>query len=191
MLGRLPPDRVGRDGVYWQAMPEHIIIDGNNLLYAMHAHAPLPAIGRETFVKILERWVQRSSAAVTLVFDGPVPSGGLAKQMTSSHMTVTFSAPATADDIIVTMIEQAKKPKMLRVVSSDTAIRHAARHRQCQHSDAVAFIAELFPSNEESHPQSAPSAEKPEVISPDETEKWLTEFGVDDEGDPLGGEAVP
>lgn len=172
-------------------MPEHIIIDGNNLLYAMRAHAPLPAIGRETLVKILERWVQQHNAVVTLVFDGPIPSGGLARQMTSSYMTVRFSAPATADDVLVAMIEQAEQPAMLRVVSSDTAIRHAARHRRCQTTDAAAFIAELFPPQQASPapPSTIPPAEKPEIVSPNETDKWLDVFGIDrdDENEPFNG----
>jgi predicted RNA-binding protein with PIN domain len=172
-------------------MPEHIIIDGNNLLYNMHAHAPLPAVGRETLVKILERWVREHGIVVTLVFDGPVPDGGLAHQMTSSYMTVKFSAPATADDIIVSMIEQAGLPAMLRVVSSDTAIQHAARHRRCQTTDAVAFIAELFPPEQASPtpPTSTQPAEKPEIVSPNETDKWLDVFGIDrdDEDEPFNG----
>jgi predicted RNA-binding protein with PIN domain len=171
-------------------MPEQIVIDGNNLLYNMHTHAPLPEVGRETLVKILERWVQEHRTVVTLVFDGPVPSGGLAQQMTSTHMTVKFSAPATADDIIVSMIEQAQQPTMLRVVSSDTAIQHAARHRRCQTTDAVAFIAELFPPEQASSipPSSTRPNEKPEIVSPNETDKWLDVFGIDDdENEPFNG----
>ncbi len=169
-------------------MPEHIIIDGNNLLYAMRAHAPLPAVGRETLVKILERWVQEHNAVVTLVFDGPVPAGGLAKQMTSSYMAVKFSGPATADDVIVAMIKQAEQPTMARVVSSDTAIRHAARHRRCQTTDAAAFIAELFPPQQASPTPTSSTQpdEKPEIVSPNETDKWLDIFGVDDD-EPFNG----
>ena len=169
-------------------MPEHIVIDGNNLLYAVHAHAPVPTIGRETLVKVVEHWARQGVDEVTLVFDGPVPREGLAKQMTSSRVTVRFSAPATADDVIVSMIEQAKHPEMLRVVSGDTAIRHAAKHRRCRDSDAISFVAELFPAGEKARPRPATPVEKPETVSPEEANEWLKEFGVaDGEDEPFDG----
>ena len=113
-------------------MPQHVIIDGNNLLHAMHAHAPLPAIGRETLVKVIERWAGAREDLVTLVFDGPVPRGGLARQMSSGRIAVRFAAPATADDVIVEMIHHASQPTALVVVTGDTAIRHEARLGACR-----------------------------------------------------------
>ncbi len=91
-------------------MPRHVIIDGNNMLYAMHAHAPIPSVGRETMVKVIERWARRGTDEVTLVFDGPEPIGGLSRQMASSRITVRFSAPKSADDIIVALIHRARDP---------------------------------------------------------------------------------
>ncbi len=160
-------------------MPEHVIIDGNNLLHAMHAHAPLPAVGRETLVKVVERWAGQRDDQVTLAFDGPVPPEGLAKQMTSGRITVRFSAPMTADDLIVAMIQRAKDPGTVRVVSSDTAIRREARYRRCRHTDAVSFVAELFPDKRASMPTPPIGPEKPDKLSPDEAQEWLDLFGCD------------
>ena len=39
-------------------MPRQVVIDGNNLLYAMREHAPIPNVGRETMVRIIERWAK-------------------------------------------------------------------------------------------------------------------------------------
>ena len=50
-------------------MDTQVVIDGNNLLHAMHAHAPLPAIGRETLVRIIERWAERVGGEVVVVED--------------------------------------------------------------------------------------------------------------------------
>jgi len=160
-------------------MPYHVIIDGNNLQHAMHACAPLPAIGRETLVKIIDRWARQGDDEVTLVFDGPVPREGLAKQMTSSRITVRFSAPATADDVIVAMIQRAKDPGTVRVVSGDKAIRLEAAYRRCLHIDAVGFVAELFPSEGKSQPAAPAMGEKPQKVSPEETKEWLERFGFD------------
>ncbi|MEK7757780.1 MAG: NYN domain-containing protein, partial [Planctomycetota bacterium] len=124
-------------------MGEHVIIDGNNLLHAMREHAPIAAVGRETMVRLIERWSRESGSAVTLVFDGPAPRGGFSKQLSPTGLTVLFSAPATADDLIVVAIGDERDPTRLRVVTSDTAIRHAAGYRRCRCTDAVSFIGEL------------------------------------------------
>lgn len=168
-------------------MPTHVIIDGNNLLYAMRAHAPLPAIGRETLVRVVERWAKQRDDSVTLVFDGPIPHGGLARQMTSSRITVRFSAPMTGDDVIVAMVHRANDPGAVRVVSGDTAIRREARYRRCGHTDVVKFVAELFPSERASSPSPPATSEKPDRVSPEDSREWLELFGVDDETEPFDG----
>lgn len=164
-------------------MPEHVIIDGNNLLHAMHAHAPIPNVGRETLVKVVERWARTGDDQVTLVFDGPVPRQGLAAQMSSPRMAVRFSAPQTADDVIVAEIHQAAKPSHIRIVSSDTAIRREARHRRCRHTDAATFVAELFSSQRNQSADSVqekPTREKPQTPSAKQTETWMELFGYND-----------
>lgn len=161
-------------------MVERVIIDGNNLLHAMHAEAPLPTIGRETLVKLVERWARRGDDEVTLVFDGAIPREGLARQMASTRIAVRYSAPQTADDVIVAMVHGAKAPGTVRVVTSDTAIRREARHRRCRHTDAVTFIAELLPP--EPRPTTTPTTtdEKPQPPSDQQAREWLELFGYDD-----------
>lgn len=172
-------------------MPEHVIIDGNNLLYAMHAHAPLPNIGRETLVKVVERWARTGDDQVTLVFDGPIPREGLASQMSSPRMAVRFSTPKTADDVIVAEIHRAARPGNIRVVSSDTAIRREARYRRCRHTDAATFVAELFPPQKNQPADSVQeksTREKPETPSAKQIETWMELFGYDDgDGEPFDG----
>lgn len=169
-------------------MTRHVIIDGNNLFHAMHDCAPLPTIGRETLVKIVERWAKRGEDDVTLIFDGPVPREGLAKQMTSSRITVRFSAPATADDLIAAMIQRARNPETIRVISSDKALRHEAAYRRCLHTDAAGFVAELFPSEAKPKPAPPTSGEKPDKVTPEEAREWLDVFGVDDDdAEPFDG----
>ncbi len=170
-------------------MAEHVIIDGNNLLHAMHAHAPIPYVARETMVKIIERWARKGDDEVSLVFDGPTPRGGLAQQMTSSRIMVQFSAPVTADDIIAKMIKRAPDPGRLRIVSSDTALRHEARHRRCGYTDAVTFIQhELFPPEGEAPRKITQTDEKPDEVSRQDTEEWLDIFGLgDDDDEPFDG----
>ncbi len=178
-------------------VPQHVIIDGNNLLHAMHAHAPIPHVGRETLVKIIERWAKTGTDEVTLVFDGATPRGGFAKQMASPRIDVKFSAPETADDIIVRMVHQSRKPHTIRVVSTDTAIRHEAHMRRCMHIKSAGFVAELFPTPGASSPgkptdparsassQEPPGPEKPISLTPEETDEWLDVFGVKEDPEPF------
>ena len=165
-------------------MKRHVIIDGNNLLYAMHEHAPLPNIGRETLVKIIERWTAARDDDVSLVFDGPAPLGGFARQMMSDLVEVSFSAPLTADDVIVSMVESAQHPDLVRVITSDRAVAHAARYQRCGHLDAASFVLELFPPSSESKPKKPKAQANKKQDRALDTDQWLKEFGVDDQPAP-------
>jgi len=159
-------------------MPQHVIIDGNNLLHAMREHAPVPMVGRETMVRIVERWARRGHERVTLILDGHPPREGLSAQMTGAHITVRFSAPATADDLIVEMILRAANPDDLRIISGDTAIVHEASRRRCASTRPVDFIGELFPPAD---PKAVPTprVEKPDAVSPEEARELLDLLGED------------
>lgn len=167
-------------------MPAHVVIDGNNLLHAMYEHAPLPHVGRETLVRIVERWAARREDRVTLVFDGPVPREGLADQMSSKHMAVRFSAPITADDVIVAMVQRAAHPADMRVVTSDKAIRLEAVSRRCRHTDAASFVCELFPATDTPVDECDPVIESDERSDPALNEDWLDTFGIEKE-EPFDG----
>ncbi len=163
-------------------MPKHVLIDGNNLLHAMHEHAPIPHVGRETLVKIVERWARCTDDEVTIVFDGPTPPEGLAVQMTSGRVAVRFSAPHTADDIIVAEIHSALHPADLRIVTSDKSIRREARHRRSHDTDSTSFVREVFqkPDNAQEPPiVESPTSEKPETPSRKESDEWMKTFGYD------------
>lgn len=167
-------------------MDEHVIIDGNNLMHAMHAHAPIPNVGRETMVRVIDKWAHRRGANVTLVFDGPQPGPALRRQMAGARVAVLFSAPKTADDIIIEMVQQIHDPTGVRVVTSDTAIRYEARSRRCGHVDSERFVKELFEKTGE--PEMRPREttdeksvdEKPQASTPDERRFWSETFGADD-----------
>ena len=51
-----------------------------------------------------------------------------------------FGAPASADDVIVAMVQETKDPGRIRVVSGDKAIGSEARHHRCRHTTSVAFV---------------------------------------------------
>ncbi len=164
-------------------MPQQILIDGNNLLHVMHKHAPLPSVGRETLVRVIERWAEKFGDAVTLVFDGYPPKRGLATQLASQLIDVQFSESLTADDVIVEIIGQVRNPSSVRVVTDDTAIKHEAGCKRCGRTGCVDFIDELF-HEPTSTTKSVPSEnEKPPDPTVKQTDDWLNAFGFDHDND--------
>jgi len=162
------------------------VIDGNNLTHAMHAHAPIPHVGRETLVRIVERWARGVDESVVVVFDGPAPHGPMSRQMVSKRIEVRFSGLQTADDVIVSMIQQVRAPDRLLVVTDDTAIRHEARSHRCRHSGCAAFIAQLFPADSQTQGEDRPQGEdKPREVSDEEKQEWLALFDDGNEDEPF------
>lgn len=170
-----------------------LLVDGNNLLHAMHAHAPIAAVGRETMIKIIDRWARQASVRVLVVFDGGAPPPGLARQMSTSRVDVAFSAPKSADDVIAERLKAVRRPAGVRVISSDTAVRREATRRRCHATDCVHFIAELFPSSAPNAdtaetskskfemPSAAdPADDKPTHFDKFQTEDWLRWLGLDE-----------
>jgi len=167
-------------------MSRLILIDGNNLLHAMHEHAPIPPVGRETLVRVIERWAGERDEHITLVFDGAPPGGDLRKQTSSARVAVRFSAPQTADDVIVAAVNAAKRPDQILVVSTDSAIRHAARLRRCREVSSQEFVSELFRTEARNAGYTYNPPEKPSDVSPDERREWMKLFGAD-EAEPFDG----
>jgi len=171
-------------------MATRTIIDGNNLLYAMHEHAPLPAVGRETLVKIVSRWARKTNTDVTIVFDGPPSRWTLGQQVKYKRVALSFAAPRTADDVIIEMIRRVTDPGTILIVSTDTAIRYEARRRRCSCSRSAEFVAELF-AIDVTKPDRTVAPEKPEHPSPEETEKWLDVFGSPEVADQSDADTPP
>ena len=163
-----------------------MIIDGNNLIFAMQQHAP---VGRETMVRIIASWARRGHERVSLIFDGPPPREGLSAQMTSSRITVRFSAPATADDLIVDAIHRARHPHDVRVVSGDTAILKEASRRRAHSTSPIDVISELFPSSRDGAPgPPRPRHEKPDHGAAGEARVLMELLGEEGSGAPVPGE---
>jgi len=151
-----------------------IIIDGNNLLFAMHEHAPIPNVGRETMLRIIEQFAKQTGENVTVIFDGPRPLSGLGEQFRSPSVVVQFSAPQTADDVIVAMIHGSQNSGSLQVVTADRAIAHEARHRRCFVVAPKDFIDQVFARpDSRNEPPATQSREKPTTASKDEAEELL------------------
>ena len=164
---------------YARLVRDELIIDGNNLLYAVKALGPPGGVGRAGLLRLVEHWLEGRDEVVTLVFDGSTPRGVQARLLRSAQVRVVFSKSVTADDVIIDLMEQAPDPRILRIVSDDGVIRKNARLYGCQEVLTAALVEELFPGEELPPPQPPTSSppEKPEEVSPQERRAWLEEFG--------------
>lgn len=165
-------------------MNDTVIIDGNNLLFAMHEHGPTRPVGRVALVRMIERWAIKEQVTTILVFDGHLPSSGMAKQITSKSIEVRFSDSRTADEVIIDLIEASRNPSRLRIVTSDKAIRHEAERRKCRYVDNVTFIQSIFDSrldNPPIKPKVDEYSDKPTNASADEIQQWIDLFSTDDD----------
>ena len=154
-------------------MSRRWVIDGNNLLHAMHAHAPLPRVGRESLLRIVEQWARLNQDVVTIVFDGFKPGGGLGRQFSSKSVHVVFSERRTADDVIVELLHGATDPGRLTIVSADGAIVREARHARCAEETPMEFIRRLFPPLLRESTKTSDPLEKPQTMQPEEVDEFL------------------
>jgi predicted RNA-binding protein with PIN domain len=129
------------------------------------------------------RWAQLRRERVHIVFDGPAPSAGLAKQIGNPAIEVTYSgAGRTADAVVTYLVETDSAARRLAVVSSDRAIIRAAKGRRARPIRSEDFWKRL--KRDLAHPavEGTEPEEKEAGLSPQATEAWLAEFGL---GEPI------
>jgi hypothetical protein len=153
------------------------LVDGNNLLHALTDLEP--EAGRMRLCRLLALLPEPSRLCV--VFDGPAPPGRLAEQFSGTGIEVIFSGPKEADEIIMDRITANTAPRRLNVVSTDREIRKAARRRRCRDIRSDEFARRLVHRERRlaSGPEhAAEPRQKREGLSPEETKRWLREFGL-------------
>lgn len=158
-----------------------VVIDGNNLLHAAReADALSPLIGRSILCGTIGRWAQYRRECVHIVFDGPAPNAALAKQIGDPAIKVTYSGVGrTADAVLTYLIESDSAARRLVVVSSDRAIIRVAKRRRARPVRSKEFWIALKRDLAQPAPDRTEPEEKEAGLSPDATETWLAEFGLD------------
>jgi len=154
------------------------LIDGNNLMHALaKAGASASWAG---LCRLLEKLIA-GGHRVRVVFDGPARAGSPAQQNAPANPAITYAVGRPADEIIEEFIAADSAPRRLTVVSTDRQIRRAARKRRCTAVTSEEFARALLAAP---HPdEKPPSPEPPEKrrgLNPDQTRKWLREFGFDE-----------
>jgi len=165
-----------------------VLIDGNNLLFAARDADPERPPSRSTLCLRLAEWARRTGEKITVVFDGPAPGGGLARQIGSGPVAVCYSGPGrSADELLAHILESDSAARRLLVVSSDREVGRAARRRRARTVRSDAFWRLLLRQLS----RRAPAAREPEAkrrgLDSGQVERWLREMGL--ERDPAGEEA--
>ena len=102
-------------------MPRHIVVDGYNVLFAIGKSPREP--DRTYLLNLLASYKGRKNVDITVVFDRKTGNASEGKQFLAHQgVRIIFSAPGQeADEIIRQIVEAAKNPKDVLVVSSDKA----------------------------------------------------------------------
>lgn len=160
-----------------------LLIDGYNLLFASGVFGvERGARGGESSRRALldqlaDLLPPAEAARTTIVFDAADAPPGLPRQFAYRGLDVRFTPrKVEADELLETLIEQARDPRRLTVVSSDHRLQRAARRRQARYADSEVWWQELQRSQQAPPPS---DEDKPGgTLPPDEVHRWLSEFGL-------------
>lgn len=161
-----------------------LLIDGNNLIFAARLVDPTDLlIGRSMLCAKLGDWARRRRERVHVVFDGPPPDAPLAEQIGDPDLTVTYSGRGvSADRRIQELIAADSAARRLVVVSSDREVMSAARRRDARPMRADDFWRIVVADLARPEPQPLEPPEKRAGLAPEQTEEWLRDFGLGEEG---------
>ncbi|UCG53104.1 MAG: NYN domain-containing protein [Candidatus Latescibacterota bacterium] len=163
---------------------QKIIIDGYNVIYTDDRLRRIACRdmerAREEFLRVLEDYIKAKDIQVTVVFDG---KGGMveAEAVVPGKLQVVYSATGqSADDLILSVVEESGKARSYMVVTSDRAhIGGMAKRLGCEVLGSKRFLERLLKRTPES---SKHRDEKPGQGNID-TDYWLGMFGTDGEGE--------
>lgn len=154
-----------------------LLIDGNNLMHAFRKAGM--DLGRGGLCRLLGELA--AGEKIRVVFDGPPPRGPLAEQIADDRIAVAWAGRPSADEVIAEHIAADSAPRRLTVVSTDRAVRRAARRRRCKVALSEDFAAAVLRAlDRPKRPAPAEPAEKRLGLSGEQAEKWMKELQLDE-----------
>ena len=164
------------------------LIDGYNLLHAwgLAPRGARPGQLQRARLSLLDRLrltLGTATSGVTVVFDAANAPPDSTPEKDYHGIRVCFVLDGSADDFIEDLIRRDATPRELTVVSDDHRLRRAAEHRHCPSERCLDYVVRLQtrPAAPVAPTRQRPA--KPERPSPEETRKWLKEFGEVDADD--------
>jgi predicted RNA-binding protein with PIN domain len=158
-----------------------ILIDGYNLLHATDVFGQGALEGtlqgsREALLAFLAaRLTSRERRGTTIVFDAAGAPPGLPSEHKFEGLQVRFARDyADADAMLEALIEKARAPKELLVVSGDRRVQRAARSRGAAWMNSTEWyrqVRDRLPQDGE-----APPSKRPAPAGVGDVDYWVNEF---------------
>jgi predicted RNA-binding protein with PIN domain len=157
------------------------IVDGNNLLWALHERFEEREITAEIdLCRVLSRYFALTAEDGQVVFDGAGPARK-ADFDTITGVEVVFAGfHKDSDSVIEEKIKANSAPRRLTVVSSDRRLRRAAAARKATAVKSEDFWHQVQEELRRGKPQKKEPQAKKEGLSESETEQWMDLFGIDE-----------
>ncbi|MEW6685801.1 MAG: NYN domain-containing protein [Candidatus Edwardsbacteria bacterium] len=156
-------------------LPQEIIIDGYNLIFAVEELRPLAlkdfSKARQGLIELLRRYKAKTRAKVTIVFDG-TERGEIAEEISGGIRVLYSRQPESADCLIARLMKKIR-PGQAAIVSSDKEIIDLAKAHYLETIRAKAFERIL---KEKLLLREPTPHTKEEIISEEEVNYWLKRF---------------
>jgi len=158
---------------------ETIIIDTNNLMHKVGSLKKLldkdKDIVVDTMIAKMQNHFFGNKIKVTLVFDG------YGKNKHHGNFEVKFAKTNSldyenADKLIKTLIDKARTPKLLKIVTSDNEISWYAKDSGCKIQSSESFWGELKDKKIQQKIREGDINEKPQEVTKMEYDYLLREF---------------
>lgn len=160
-------------------VPVTFLIDGYNLMHAVGLLGSGPATpgleqARKRFLDWLATSIEGHVATLLVVFDAE-KSRGPSRESNHKGIRIRFAYHRTADDEIEDLLAAESNPASITVVSNDTRLQDAGRHRGAAVNACEEFVDWLIETP--GKPAGEPEVEKPgQGATPDEMAAWLAAF---------------
>lgn len=157
-----------------------ILIDGTNLLWAIHeTHDEHEVTSEIQLCRTLGRYFAATSEEGEVVFDGAGPPEKSEFDALGRPSVVFSGFHSDADTVIEEKIGASTSPRRLTVVSSDRRLRHAAGARKAVAVKSEQFWSQVLTELRRKRPTRKEPEEKVDGLTDGETEQWLDLFGLD------------
>ena len=155
------------------------IIDGNNLLWALHEAFGEREITTEIdLCRVLSKYFAQVGEPGQVVFDGAGPADK-SQFDTVDYVEVYFAGlHRDADGVIEEKITADTSPRRLTVVSSDRRLRKAAGARRAAAIKSEEFWEQVQRELSRRKPKKKEPEEKREGLTDGETDQWMDLFGL-------------
>lgn len=157
------------------------IVDGNNLLWALHERFEEREIASEIdLCRVLSRYFSLTAEEGQVVFDGAGPTRKDDFDSVANIEIIFAGFHKDSDTIIEEKIKANTAPRRLTVVSSDRRLRKAAAARKAVAVKSEDFWEEVQKELRRKKPRKKEPRGKQEGLTEGETQQWMDLFGLDE-----------